>query len=89
MITVVLSQKKNTLFRKNHHDHVHHVHIQAYGLELGLERVKRRGEHDRLESERLGFHRRVRQGYLELMEREPERWLRLDGAPDPGARVAR
>jgi dTMP kinase len=52
-------------------------------VELGLRRVGRRGEHDRLESETGAFHEKVRAGYLELMAAEPGRWLRLDatGAP--------
>ena len=52
-------------------------------VEVGLQRVTRRGEHDRLESEKRAFHERVRKGYFELMEAEPARWLRLDGAPEP------
>jgi dTMP kinase len=46
---------------------------------LGLERVGKRGRHDRLESERLEFHERVRRGYLELIEREPRRWALVNG----------
>ena len=52
-------------------------------VEVGLQRVARRGAHDRLESEERAFHERVRQGYFELMEKEPARWVRLDGAPEP------
>jgi dTMP kinase len=57
---------------------------------LGLERVGKRGRQDRLESERLEFHERVRRGYLDLMKREPRRWVRVDGEgseDDVAARV--
>jgi dTMP kinase len=57
-------------------------------VEMGLKRVGARGRHDRLESERVEFHERVRQGYLALIEREPRRWVRLDGEGDEDA-VAR
>ena len=53
-------------------------------VEEGLARVGRRGSHDRLESEKRAFHQRVREGYLELMAAEPERWLRLDATAEPG-----
>ena len=33
---------------------------------------------DRFEREAAGFHRRVRDGYLKLAEKEPERWLVID-----------
>ena len=33
---------------------------------------------DRIESEQADFHRRVRQGYLDLARQEPGRWLVLD-----------
>jgi dTMP kinase len=52
-------------------------------VEVGLARVGRRGAHDRLEAEGEAFHQRVREAYLELMETEPERWLRLDATAEP------
>ena len=58
-------------------------------VEEGLARVGRRGSHDRLESEKRTFHQRVREGYLELMAAEPERWLRLDATAEPGTVFAR
>ncbi len=46
----------------------------------GLSRVSRaRGEMDRLESEGIEFHEKVRRGYLELASREPERIFVVDG----------
>jgi dTMP kinase len=51
-------------------------------VDVGLGRVGRRGAHDRFEVEERAFHDRVRQGYLELMDAEPDRWLRLDGTAD-------
>ena len=49
-------------------------------VEVGLARVGRRGGPDRLESEALEFHERVRAGYAELMEQEPSRWMRIDAS---------
>ena len=58
---------------------------QAYlpGLELEhapLEEFVMMGSfvHEQVPEEVMDFHRRVRQGYLELADREPERWLVLD-----------
>ncbi len=47
--------------------------------EQGLARKKKR-QPDRFEREDMSFHRRLRQGYLELAAREPERWLVIDAS---------
>lgn len=46
--------------------------------ELSLQR-KLNSEDDRFEREDLPFHRRVREGYLELARHEQERWFVIDG----------
>lgn len=53
--------------------------------ELGLERAKLTGKsstpakkHDRMESQGLEFHRRVREGFLKLAEAEPDRFRVLN-----------
>lgn len=38
------------------------------------------GEWNRLDQETLEFHRRVREGYLELVSLEPDRWAVVDAA---------
>ncbi len=45
-----------------------------------LQDANREAQHDRMESEALPFYERVRQGYLELASREPERMIVLDGS---------
>jgi dTMP kinase len=52
-------------------------------ITTGLSRVGKRGEHDRLESENLEFHERVRAGYLKMIAEEPARWLTVDGNGSP------
>ncbi len=51
--------------------------------EVGLERVSSRtatGAKDRIESEALDFHRRLREGYLAIAAEEPARFVVLDTA---------
>jgi dTMP kinase len=51
--------------------------------EVGLARMAARGGRDRLDSETLEFHQRVRNGYRALMDQDPDRWIRIDGAQSP------
>jgi len=48
-------------------------------VEAGLDR-KQAARRDRFEREDIAFHRRVREGYLELAAKEPQRWLVVDAA---------
>jgi len=49
------------------------------------EGLARRGKQlDRLESEALSFHRRVRKGYRQMAAEEPDRWLVIDAALPQG-----
>ncbi len=54
--------------------------------EDGLARKEGR-EKDRFEREELAFHKRVRQGYLELARSEPKRWLVID-AKQPKEKIS-
>jgi dTMP kinase len=54
-------------------------------VEEGLARAGRRGGHDRLESESLEFHGRVRAGYLCLAREKPDRWVVIDATGEPEA----
>ena len=49
-------------------------------VETGLERAGRRSAPDRFESEALGFFERVRDGYLQMAARHPERFRVIDAA---------
>ena len=47
---------------------------------IGLERAKGRELFDRMENQALDFHQRVRQGYLDLARRDPQRVKVIDGS---------
>jgi len=49
---------------------------RAFGVEKAEAKT---GEGDRLESEDIGFHERVRQGYLDLAHKEPKRVKVIEG----------
>lgn len=55
--------------------------------EVGLERAARRSGKaaDRFESETLDFHKKLREAYRELTEREPERCVMVDASRDTKA----
>jgi dTMP kinase len=55
-------------------------------VEVGLERIHRRGSRNRLDDPDMEFHNRVRAGYVQSVEGEPGRWVTVDGTQDP-ARV--
>jgi dTMP kinase len=48
-------------------------------IEKGLQRVKRRGECDRLEKAELGFHQRIREGFAAIAKANPHRVIPIDG----------
>jgi dTMP kinase len=51
--------------------------------EQGLQR-KRKIHQDRFDSEEISFHRRIREGYLTLAAKEPDRWLVLQASLPAG-----
>ena len=55
-------------------------------VETGLSRKRVGGsEWNRMDDLAVEFHRRVRAGYLEMMEQEPKRWVLIDAAREPEA----
>jgi dTMP kinase len=52
-------------------------------IETGLQRKRVASETNRMEAESLAFHERVRQGFLELAARQPERWRVIDATQAP------
>ena len=57
-------------------------------VELSQARLRARGGADRLEREGIAFHRRVREGYLALAERFPNRYVVLEGTQPPDVLAA-
>jgi len=53
-------------------------------VEIGLRRKELKGEWNRLDAYNLDFHQRVRRGYLNLAQAEPERWVIIDASQEPG-----
>ncbi len=47
-------------------------------VEAGLAR-KRGGDVNRLDEKDVAYHRRVRDGYLQMAQEEPQRWVVIDG----------
>ena len=59
-------------------------------VEIGLQRLqKRRGGLDRLEREKIEFHRRLREGYQTLAKQEPQRLKIIDAQVSPEQVYAR
>jgi dTMP kinase len=50
------------------------------GLTRSSQRHSKGGEWNRLDAYQLDFHRRVRAGYLELAQQEPNRWVMVDAS---------
>jgi dTMP kinase len=49
----------------------------------GLDRSAKRGRLDRMESKTLAFHERVRKGFLDQAQQDPEHFLVIDASSDP------
>jgi len=49
----------------------------------GLQRREKGGDWNRLDAYDLGFHQRVREGYIQLMKADPGRWVRTDASQPP------
>ena len=49
-------------------------------VEIGLQRKSKQEEWNRLDAYTLDFHKRVRAGYLELVNQEPNRWKVVDSS---------
>lgn len=47
--------------------------------EIGMSRIEGRSKFDRLDQESKNFHLEVRKGYLEVLEKYPNRMVKIDG----------
>lgn len=52
-------------------------------IETGMSRARERGALDRFEQEKVTFFDKVRSGYQEIFEKQPERIKRLDATQQP------
>ncbi len=50
-------------------------------VELGMQRVRSRGQTDRFEEEQMSFFKRIREAYLKLAEENPRRYYIIDTRP--------
>lgn len=51
--------------------------------EVSRERARKKGRHDRIESESLAFHEAIRASFLHIAKREPQRVIVLNAACSP------
>lgn len=51
--------------------------------EVGLKRAANVGKHDRIESEALEFHKKIREAFLEIQRNEPKRFIIIDASKTP------
>ncbi|MBK7449963.1 MAG: dTMP kinase [Anaerolineales bacterium] len=47
-------------------------------IEVGLARKKKDNEWNRMDAKTVDFHKRVRDGYLEMVKAEPKRWVAVN-----------
>jgi dTMP kinase len=52
-------------------------------VEVGLQRRASGGQWNRLDAYNLEFHQRVRQGYHQLIQADPKRWVVVDAGQPP------
>lgn len=52
-------------------------------IELGMTRARERGALDRFEQEKLSFFEKVRSGFAEIHQHQPQRMKRLDATQSP------